>query len=479
MDDFVQLAPFRPANALDFSPVQNALAQVTAQNNANRQYGLQQQQSNRADQELELNKQTTASQLQAAALAHEQNLARAYGGWAQTIAGNPDPNARATMTKTMIASHPEFAAALTKNGVDPNDTDNALKFITSEALGYQNPQDVALKNAQIAGLNAENALRGKSFTTTGHDAYGQPTFGVVDLTKPNGGIPAPAAGQGATNTLTPNGQGVTGADYLATLPKPMADQVKAIAEGRMPMPSGFALKTPYWQQMITRVSQYDPTFDAVNYNARAKTRADFTSGKSAQNITSFNTAIGHLDALDQAVDGLGNGAFPSLNAAKNAAAGITGNTAQQTAIANFQTARNAVKEELTRAFKGSGGSLTEVEGWDKELDAAASPEALHAVVKKAVDLLGSRLDAVGDQYNKGMGTTADPVTLLNPKAQKIWARLSGGTPAAPAAGGTANPAAAPAPSGTPLAAPKTQADYDALPSGTRYTDPNGTPRVKP
>ena len=69
-----------------------------------------------------------------------------------------------------------------------------------------------------------------------------------------------------------------------------------------------------------------------------------------------------------------------------------------------------------------------------------------------------------------MGTTADPVTLLNPKAQKLWNKINGGEQA---------PASDAAPSGTPLASPKTKADYDALPSGTRYTDSNGTPRVKP
>ena len=109
----------------------------------------------------------------------------------------------------------------------------------------------------------------------------------------------PVAGSEPSNggLQPPPGQTLSGEDYLKTLPKPQADQVKALAEGRMQIPGGFALKTPYWQQMMTHVSQYDPNFDTVNYNARAATRKDFTSGKSAQNITSFNTAIGHLDHL--------------------------------------------------------------------------------------------------------------------------------------------------------------------------------------
>jgi hypothetical protein len=171
----------------------------------------------------------------------------------------------------------------------------------------------------------------------------------------------------------------------------------------------------------------------VNYNSRAKTRNDFTSGKSAQNITSFNTAIQHLDTLDKAIDGLGNGSYPFINSVRNAADVEMGDTTKATALSNFQTARQAVKEELTRAFKGSGGSLAEVEAWDHEIDSSKSPQAVHAVVRQAVNLLEGRIDSVGEQYSKGMGTTADPIKLLSPKAQEIWLRLNSEAPQAPAA----------------------------------------------
>jgi hypothetical protein len=57
---------------------------------------------------------------------------------------------------------------------------------------------------------------------------------------------------------------------------------------------------------LSRRRAQDPTFDGVNFQARAKTRSDFTSGKSAQNITALNTVVGHLDHLDRTIDGLGN-----------------------------------------------------------------------------------------------------------------------------------------------------------------------------
>jgi hypothetical protein len=334
--------------------------------------------------------------------------------------------------KQVLGANPEIAnGVLSKMLADRYDPMAALALKEKQGDIDMQPLRRQALQAQIAGSQSENAIRGKSWGITGRDAYGQPTYGVVDLTKPNAGMPQ-AAAVSPNQPLVAPPQGPTGAEYLKTLPKPMADQVKAISEGRIPIPSGFALKTPYWQQMMTHVSQYDPNFDAINYKTRMATRKDFTSGKSAQNITSFNTAIGHLDELDKSIDALNNSDYTTYNQINNAAAGPFGNRDRQVALKNFNVARNAVKEELTRAFKGTSGSLAEVEDWNNQINDADSPAALHAAVKKGVDLLESRLNAVGDQYNRGMNTTADPVTLLSPKAQQIWNRLQGGqNPAKP------------------------------------------------
>jgi hypothetical protein len=75
-------------------------------------------------------------------------------------------------------------------------------------------------------------------------------------------------------------------------------------------------------------------------------------------------------------------------------------------------------------------------------------------VGAAVNLLSSRLDALGSQYSRGMGTTADPMKLLTPKAVQTLRKLPGGQEAlqeydpsaaksAPAGGGQSSGAAAP------------------------------------
>jgi len=216
-----------------------------------------------------------------------------------------------------------------------------------------------------------------------------------------------------------NPNGPKGEDYLATLPGPVAAQVKALAEGRMAFPGGFALKSPYWQQMISAVSQYDPSFDAVNYNARQKTRNDFTSGKSATSINALNTVIGHLQTLSDAADGLNNSSIPGVNKLTNFLASNTGDPR----VKVFNTAKKAVVDELTRAYRGTGGSEADIKSWAENIDAANSPEQLHSVIAQMGHLLESKVTALGEQYNQGMGTTANPIQLVTPHARGVLTKL--------------------------------------------------------
>jgi hypothetical protein len=232
------------------------------------------------------------------------------------------------------------------------------------------------------------------------------------------------------------GEQTHGDDYLKTLPATMSAQVKAYAEGRQPLPTGFALKSPYFQNMLRMVTQYDPSFDAVNYNARAATRRDFTSGKSAVTINSMNTALGHLDQLDNAATALNNGDIPALNAVENWFATATGKPAPK----NFNAIAGLVAEELTRVYRGVGGAEADIKRHMADVDVNSSPEQIRGALYEISELLKSKLDAMGEQYNQGMGTTEDPLRLLNGPAQSSFNRLlsygAEGTGKPKAGGGT-------------------------------------------
>jgi hypothetical protein len=189
-----------------------------------------------------------------------------------------------------------------------------------------------------------------------------------------------------------------------------------------------ALSKPYWQRMLQLVGQYDPSFDSANPTSRTATRRDFTSGKSAQNITALNTVIGHLDHLDRAIDGLGNygSELGPLSRVNNLAAHwLADQSGTNARIKDFETAKSAVANELTRVFRGSGGAEADIQDWQKKLDTAASPEALKTVVRSMATLIDSRIQALGEQYTQGMGTSAQPIRLLTPDKEAAFNRMMG------------------------------------------------------
>jgi hypothetical protein len=153
-------------------------------------------------------------------------------------------------------------------------------------------------------------------------------------------------------------------------------------------------------------------------------------------VASFNTAIGHLGALDKAIDGLENTRFPTVNASANAArAAYDPDFAAK--MKQFDITKTAVVDELTRAFRGTGGNVHDLKTWEAAISSSDSPTALKASVRQAVELLRSRIEALGDQYNRGMATKVpkDALDLLSPKAKATLKMLSGedGDITAPAA----------------------------------------------
>jgi hypothetical protein len=242
-----------------------------------------------------------------------------------------------------------------------------------------------------------------------------------------------AANVGLGGGVPGGAPGVTGEDFLKTLPTPMQAQVKALATGRQPFPTGQIMRTPYGQNLLNAVSQFDPSFDAVNYGARASTRKDFTSGKAATSVNAMNTVAGHLESLSDAADKLGNTSIPMVNGVKNWLENSTGDPR----VKQFDTTKKAVVDELTRVWRGNGGSEGDIKTWSSTLDAANSPQQLHGVIAQMGELIGSKINSMGEQYRQGMGTTGEPLQLLTPKAQKVFEKLqqrAGGEPASASGG---------------------------------------------
>jgi hypothetical protein len=327
-------------------------------------------------------------------------------------------DAQLALLKARYAGDPRVEAAEVRAMALPDQQNKGAAGTTeqyAEMLGFQKgtPEYKAFVEEQAMG--GGNKL--PPITKVNNPDGSQSLF--METRDENGVHLTPVHGTG-TGSGPPRGS-LQGDDFLATLPATQAAQVKALADGRMAFPSGFALKSPYWQNMLSSVSQYDPSFDAVNYNARAKTRSDFTSGKSANTIKALNTAIGHAGMLSDQIDNTASHDFTPLNAVQNYIAETSGSAGPT----QFKQTAGALASELTNVFRGSGGAEADVKRYLEELNVNGSAEQKKAALSNIVGLMESRLEAVGDQYNKGMGKTEDSVNLLDPKAQTVFSRLTG------------------------------------------------------
>lgn len=175
-----------------------------------------------------------------------------------------------------------------------------------------------------------------------------------------------------------------------------------------------SLKNNERERLINLASQYDPTYNSSQFGVIQKTREDYTSGKSAQTIRSLNTAIGHLNTLAQAGQGLNNGSLPFLNSAKNAISQGTG----QPQVNRFNTAANAVAGEMAQVFKNSGATDDEIKSWKSTLDPNMSPQQLQVAINQMISLMGSRLSALQSQYSANVGKPAN-FSFISPESQQI------------------------------------------------------------
>lgn len=306
----------------------------------------------------------------------------------------------------------------------------ASKNITNQYLPQSLQADINAKNAQSALAMGSNIFAGGMGSNAGFGSAAIPANSNSAF--PTGGMSMPGS-QGAVQQTAAqpqqarqqgqDGSGGTNDQFLSQLTPQAAAQVKALAEGRMAFPSGFALKTPYWQNMLSAVSQYDPNFDAINYNARAAARKSFTSGPDANNIAALNTAMSHLSTLSDAYNTLGNTDFPYYNQAKNFLGNALGNTNIQTNTANVSADSEAVAHELAKVFRSTGMSEGEIDAWKDKINTDSGPAQSSAIINSALNLMDGRLQALGAKYNQGMGTTADPVKLLSPEAQAAYTKL--------------------------------------------------------
>lgn len=314
---------------------------------------------------------------------------------------------------------------------------NALKdYATTgnvNALAAGNPQAAMQINSMNQRRDYQNAmlgLRDKALSNArvppGYKANPDGTLAPIP-----GGPAAPNGPAGASSNLS-------GDEFLKSLPPQSASQIKALAEGRMAFPGAMALKTPYWQQMLGNVSQYDPDFDASNYNKRSQTAAAFSKGKQGDALRAINQATNHAVSLSGTIDKLDNSDATGANLVTPAVNAIKRTILNDPTQGEFTQNATALASELRKVFSGSGGgNLTELQKWEESLPLNESKSQQKAYLSKGIDLLQGGIESLNGQYRAGMGPKADIMqndSLIYPGTRAKLEQLRGGGTTAPNGG---------------------------------------------
>lgn len=280
---------------------------------------------------------------------------------------------------------------------------------------------------------------------------------------------------------------------LAKYPPATQARAKLLQRYDAPVTPYMLTRSPTWNQAVLAAQDYDHSFSPSQYDIRQNVKKSFASGQDSQNMTSLNTAIGHLDSLRDAGEKLDNfgGITTPLNIVANAYESATGDPR----VNDFNERANAVATELTRAFRGSGGAEADVTAWRKNLPVNGSPAQQQEAIDGAIDLLSSRISSLKDKYKNGMGKQSD-FQFLNDKARGILInmgydpnKIENGTkakdsrlttPSSTPTVAAANPAPATtvnlrAPDGTVKSVPADQAAHYLARGATRVSQPQSAP----
>lgn len=268
-----------------------------------------------------------------------------------------------------------------------------------------------------------------TFGQIGEDEYGNKRYGFIDTAKSTATPfnPPPIPGQTGGQQATP---GVTGEEYLKTLPQGRAETVKAIAEGREPFPTGQIMRTPYGQWLQSALSQYKPGLTAQDYQTIKRTREKYTSGAAADEIKAINTAVGHASKMFDVSEKMGGSDIapgyvnPVIQGVKNNFPGV--DPGFQESKKEYDALSETLATEVSKAINGGKPHVADKEHWRQVFSAADGPNQRRAAIKSAMEILEGRTTPLESGYSQGMLSASEPLQIFTPENKGRFERLLAG-----------------------------------------------------
>ncbi len=174
------------------------------------------------------------------------------------------------------------------------------------------------------------------------------------------------------------------------------------------------------------VMRLDPNYSEELYPVRKATMLSMQTGKSATQLNAMNTVLGHVGALEEAVNALDNGNVRALNSIANWLGVQTG----KDPVTTFKTIVHRVGPELTNAYVGSGGEASERKEAGGDFSENNSPAQIQNAARITAKLLASKITATLFQFRRGMHfAPGDPRArniveqFFTPEAREVMDRM--------------------------------------------------------
>lgn len=216
----------------------------------------------------------------------------------------------------------------------------------------------------------------------------------------------------------------------------LASRLRAMLRGDMATPSsGFGGNSPFAQLITSVLTRLDPNFDSQRYQTSQRTINYWNTGQGGMKRQGFNQAILHARVALDILKDLPNTQFPDLNTAINWVQTHSGHAY----ATEFEAVMTHFRQELTRAFRGSAGAVTDLNNEKRILSSNASIEQMRQYLRVNAELMYGALETMADAYNFGTNRNMSPIDMIPEQQTRDALRTIRSIPISPAAAARIHP----------------------------------------
>lgn len=227
--------------------------------------------------------------------------------------------------------------------------------------------------------------------------------------------------------ITDANKSLTGENFVNTLPASMQDIVRRMGQYKLDskdLPRGKE-KLP----IMEAVAHAYPEFSEAKYNERYQYLKEYGTSTTGDGATRgrLNTAVGHLDLLNQAGAALAQNNLPAINDLANKLGVATG----QNPVPVYDAIAEKTAGEIAGAVKGGAGSATDpaLAKAGEHLDHSMSPQQRQGVIQAQAQILRTMVGTMNGKFQSTMGQSPEdfgqPV-LYGGNAETLQKLASGG-----------------------------------------------------